>query len=64
MKTIVRARKLNDAFKRFQRLPELPVTESCGHRGGHSFAAIGTLALHSEPARELKEARFAEVLTG
>jgi hypothetical protein len=62
MNAIVRTPSLNDAFKRFQRLPELPMIEVGGHRRMQSFMAAQPVAPEAEQSRDADEERLTEVL--
>ncbi len=64
MNAIVRAQPLNNAFKRFQRLPELPIIEVSDQRGTPSYMQAQPPSPKPEPSRDAEEARTASALIG
>ena len=64
MNAIVPKRSLNQAFKRFQRLPELPVTAISDDRTMQSFGEARPLNDDATQSRGVEVERFTKVLSG
>jgi hypothetical protein len=65
MNAIPRRQILNEAFKRFQRLPDLPISATGGIRGtcrAEQFNEKSTKETQSRAAND--QTRFTQVLTG
>jgi hypothetical protein len=64
MNTNLRTRSLNEAFKRYQPLPELRLSETGDHGRNQSSIASPALAREMEPSRDPDAARFAQLVAG
>jgi hypothetical protein len=64
MKAIRPTRSLNNAFKRFQRLPELPKIELRENRTTQPLVEARPLNGEGKPSGAEKDERFTKVLIG